>query len=142
MRFMMLVKASPQSESGILPGPELFEEMGKFNSEMVQAGVMLAGDGLQASSKGARVTFSGGKPTVTDGPFTETTELIAGFWLIEVKSKDEAIQWASRVPFQDGQIEVRQVFEAADFPEEVVSPELRGREQAMREELQRKASQT
>jgi hypothetical protein len=107
---------------------------------MVKAGVMLAGEGLQASSKGTRVSFSGGKRTVTDGPFAETKELVAGFWLIQVKSKEEAIEWASRVPFEDGEIEVRQVFEAADFPPEIFPPEEAAREEALREELQRRAA--
>jgi hypothetical protein len=111
--------------------------MGKYNEEMVKAGVMLAGEGLQASSKGARVTFSGGKPTVTDGPFTETKELIAGFWLIEVKSKEEAIEWATRVPFVDGQIEIRRVFEASDFGPEF-TPELREAEERMRAQIAEK----
>jgi hypothetical protein len=117
MRFMMLVKASKESEAGILPDEKILGEMAKFNEEMVKAGVMLAGDGLQPSSKGARVTFSGGKPKVTDGPFAETKELVAGYWLIQVKSKAEAIEWAKRVPFEDGQIEIRQVFELEDFGE-------------------------
>src|SRR6266849_8505941 len=115
MRFMMLVKADKNSEAGVLPSKELVAAMGKFNEEMVKAGVMLAAEGLHASSKGARISFSGGKPIVTDGPFAETKELIAGFWLIQVKSKAEAIEWASRVPFREGGIEIRQVFEASDF---------------------------
>jgi hypothetical protein len=115
VRFMMLVKATEESEAGVLPDEKILAEMGKFNEEMVKAGVMLAGEGLQASSKGTRVNFSGGKPTVTDGPFTETKELIAGFWLIQVKSKDEAIEWAKRVPFEEGEIEIRQIFELEDF---------------------------
>jgi hypothetical protein len=115
MRFMMLVKATEESEAGVLPDEKILAEMGKFNEEMVKAGVMLAGEGLQASSKGARVNFSGGKPTVTDGPFTETKELIAGFWLIQAKSKEEAIEWAKRAPFEDGEIEIRQIFELEDF---------------------------
>src|SRR5712671_2659007 len=98
MRFMMIVKANQDSEAGVLPSRELIEAMGKFNEEMVKAGVLLAGEGLQASSKGARIKFSGGKRTVIDGPFTESKELIAGFWLIQVKSKEEAIEWASRSP--------------------------------------------
>src|SRR5260370_19337643 len=102
MRFMMIVKASQTSEAGVLPSRELVEAMGKFNEEMVKAGVLLAAEGLQASSKGARIKFSGGKPTVIDGPFTESKELIAGFWLIEVKSKEEAIEWASRSPAPHG----------------------------------------
>jgi hypothetical protein len=115
MRFMMLVKADKDSEAGVMPDEKLLAEMAKFNEEMVKAGVMLAGEGLQASSKGARVEFSGGQPTVVDGPFAETKELVAGFWLVQVKSKQEAIEWAKRVPFVDGQIEIRQVFELEDF---------------------------
>jgi hypothetical protein len=115
MRFMLIVKASDKSEAGILPTEKELAEMGKFNEEMIKNGIMLTGDGLQASSKGARVTFKGGKPTVVDGPFTETKELVAGFWLIQAKSKQEAVEWARRVPFVDGQIEVRQVFELEDF---------------------------
>jgi hypothetical protein len=142
MRFMILVKASEESEAGVLPSKELVAAMSKFNDEMVKAGVMLAADGLQASSKGARVRFAGGKPTVTDGPFTETKELVAGFWLVQVKSKEEALEWASRVPFTDGELEVRQVFEATDFPPDILSPEDAAREQALREELQRQSSRS
>jgi hypothetical protein len=115
MRFMMLVKASQESEAGVLPPEAALAAMAKYNEEMVKAGVMLAGDGLQASSKGARVRFTGGKPKVTDGPFAEAKELVAGYWLIQVKSKDEAIEWARRVPFDEGEIEIRQVFELEDF---------------------------
>ena len=141
MRFMMLVKASKESEAGVLPSKELLAAMGEFNEEMAKAGVMLAGEGLQPSSKGARITFSGSKRTVTDGPFAETKELLAGFWMIEVKSKAEAIAWASRVPFTQGEVvEVRQVFEASDFPAEVFPPEDAAREQALRGELQRKSA--
>jgi hypothetical protein len=114
---MMLVKATKDSEAGVLPNEEMLAEMAKFNEEMVKAGVMLAGEGLQASSKGARVRFAGGKATTLDGPFTETKELVAGFWLIQVKSKADAIEWARRVPFVDGEVEVRQVFELEDFGE-------------------------
>jgi hypothetical protein len=121
MRFMLIVKADGRSEAGTLPTERELSEMGKFNDEMVKNGMMLAGEGLQASSKGARVTFKGGKPTVVDGPFTETKELIAGFWLIQAKSKQEAVEWARRAPFVDGQIEIRQVFELEDFgPSEAV----------------------
>lgn len=116
MRFMVLVKASEDSEAGVLPSKELLAEMGRYNEELVKAGVMLAGEGLHASSKGARVRFSGEKCTVTDGPFTETKELIAGFWLIQVPGIDDAIEWARRIPFSDGEVEIRQVFEASDFP--------------------------
>jgi hypothetical protein len=113
MRFMVLVKADENSEAGILPDEKLIVEMGKFNEELVKAGVLLAADGLQASSKGARIKFSaGGKRTVTDGPFTESKELIAGFWMIQVKSKEEAIEWFKRCP---AEVEIRQVFDAADF---------------------------
>jgi hypothetical protein len=138
MRFMMLVKATPESEADVLPGPELLAAMGKYNEELINAGVMLAGDGLQSSSKGARVTFSGGKRTVTDGPFTEAKELIAGYWLIEAKSKEEAVEWASRVPFEDGEIEIRQVFEDSDFAS--LPPDTAKHEPAVREEPQGKAS--
>ena len=124
MRFMLLVKASPDSEAGILPSKELVAAMGKLNEEMITAGVMLAGEGLQASSKGARVAFSGDKRTVTDGPFAETKELVAGFWMIQVKSKEEAIEWASRCPDpatggDTSEIEIRQVFDLSDFPQEL-----------------------
>ena len=115
MRFMLIVKASKESEAGVLPSEKELAEMGKFNEQMVKNGMMLAGEGLQASSKGARVTFKGGKPTIVDGPFAETKELVAGFWLIQAKSKEEAVEWARRAPFVDGEIEVRQVFELEDF---------------------------
>jgi len=137
MRFMMLVKANPESEADVLPGPELLAAMGKYNEELINAGVMLAGDGLQSSSKGARVTFSGGKRTVTDGPFTEAKELIAGYWLIEAKSKEEAVEWASRVPFEDGEIEIRQVFEAEDFGA-AFTPELKKKEERLRAQAAKK----
>jgi hypothetical protein len=140
MRFMMLVKADKNSESGVLPSKELIAAMGKFNEEMMKAGVMLAGEGLHPSSKGARVSFSKTKPTVTNGPFTPPTELVAGFWLIQVSSKEEAIQWASRIPFTDGVVELRQVFEASDFPADILPPEEAAREQAWRDEQQRRAT--
>ena len=145
MRFMMIVKANQDTEAGALPSKELMAAMGKFNQEMVQAGVLLAGEGLQASSKGARIKFSGGKRTVTDGPFTETKELIAGFWLIQVKSREEAIEWAKRSPSPHGEnaageIEVRQVFEAADFPAEIFPAEDATREQELRHGLPSKAA--
>ena len=140
MRFMMLVKANKDSEAGVLPSREIVAAMGKYNEELIRAGVMLAGEGLHASSKGARVSFSGDKRTVTDGPFAETKELIAGYWLIQVKSKEEAIEWASRVPFEDGEIDIRQVFEASDFPPEILPPEEAERERALLEEQQRKAA--
>jgi hypothetical protein len=139
MRFMMQVRADKNTEAGVLPSKELLAAMGKFNEEMAKAGVMLAGDGLQPSSKGARVAFSGAKRTVTEGPFPETKELIAGFWMIRVKSKQEAIEWAKRVPFAGGEvIEVRQVFEASDFPPEILPAADAAREEALREKLGRK----
>ena len=133
MRFMMIVKADKNSEAGVLPDEKILAEMAKYNEEMVKAGVMLAGEGLQASSKGARVRFSRGRPTVTDGPFTEAKELIAGFWLIQVKSKAEAIEWAKRVPFDEGEVEIRQVFELEDFgPSKAVEHHAQLREQLAR----------
>jgi len=132
MRFMVIVPANKDSEAGVLPDQEILTKMGKFNEEMVKAGVMLAGEGLQASSKGARIKFSGGKTTVTDGPFTESKELIAGFWLLQVKNKDEAIAWMKRAPFDGGTvIEIRQVFEADDFGSNL-TPELREQEARLR----------
>src|SRR5213595_2970429 len=115
MRFMVLVKANKDSEAGVLPDEKILSTMGKFNEELVKAGVMLAGEGLQPSSKGARVRFEGNKKTVIDGPFAETKELVAGFWLWQVKSKAEAIEWLKRAPFQEGEVEIRQVFEVEDF---------------------------
>ncbi len=115
MRFMLIVKGDDRSEAGVLPTDRELAEMGTFNDEMVKSGVMLAGEGLQATAKGAKVQFKGGKPTVLDGPFTEAKEVVAGFWLIQAKSKAEAIEWARRAPFVDGEIEVRQVFELEDF---------------------------
>ncbi len=132
MRFMILVKADKNSEAGVLPDETLLTEMGKFNEELAKAGVLLAAEGLHPSSKGARVKFSGGKQTVIDGPFTETKELVAGFWLWQVKSKEEAIEWVKRAPFGPGaEIEVRQVFEAEDFGAEF-TPELREQEERLR----------
>jgi len=139
MRFMMQVRADKKTESGVLPSKELVAAMGKFNEAMAKAGVMLAGDGLQPSSKGARITFSGAKRTVTEGPFPEAKELIAGFWMIRVKSKQEAIEWAKRVPFADGEVvEVRQVFEASDFPPEILPAKDAARGEDLRRELGRK----
>lgn len=115
MRFMMIVKADERSEAGEMPTNEELAEMAKYNEELVNAGVMLSGDGLHPSSKGARVSFSGGKPTVVDGPFAEAKELIAGYWIINVASKEEAVDLAKRVPFKDGQVELRQIFELEDF---------------------------
>src|ERR1700680_2764139 len=133
MRFMVIVKATKDSEAGVLPDEKLLAEMGNYNEELVKAGVMLAGEGLQPSSKGARVKFSGPKPTVIDGPFTATKELGGGFWLWQVKSKEEAIEWLKRAPFGGGtEVEVRQVFEADDFGE-AFTPELRANEERLRE---------
>jgi hypothetical protein len=135
---MILVKASKDSEAGVLPNEKLLADMGKFNEELVKAGIMLAGEGLHPSSKGARVRFSGSKRTVIDGPFSETKELIAGFWLWQVKSKDEAIEWVKRcpnpMPGVESEIEIRQVFESSDFGAEF-TPELKEREQRMRDQL-------
>jgi hypothetical protein len=136
MRFMVLVKADKNSEAGVLPSTELLTAMGKYNEELVKAGVLLAGEGLQPSSKGARVKFSGKKRTVIDGPFAETKELIAGFWLIQVKSKEEAIEWVKRCPNPmegETEIEIRQVFEADDFGE-AFTPELREQEERLRKQ--------
>ena len=134
MRFMVIVKANKDSEAGVLPTEKLLTEMGKFNEELVKAGVMLAGEGLHASSKGARVKFSGGSKTVIDGPFAETKELIAGFWLWQVNSLEEAIGWLKRAPFEDTEVEIRQVFEAADFGDEF-TPELREQEERLRAQV-------
>jgi len=131
MRVMVIVKADKKSEAGVLPDKKLLTEMGKFNEELVKAGVMLAGEGLQASSKGARVRFSGGKRTVIDGPFAETKELVAGFWLWQVKSKEEAIEWLKRAPFDETEVEIRRVFETEDFGE-ALTPELREQEERIR----------
>ena len=131
MRFMVIVKANKDSEAGVLPDKKILTEMGKFNEELVKAGVMLAGEGLQASSKGVRVRFDGKKRTVIDGPFAETKELIAGFWLWQVKSKEEAIEWLKRAPFDQTEVEIRQVFESDDFGEEF-TPELRKQEERIR----------
>ena len=135
MRFIVMVKANKDSEAGILPTQEMLAEMGKFNDELVKAGVMLAGEGLQDSSKGARITYSGNKRTVRDGPFTETKELVAGFWIWQVKNKAEAIEWAKRIPFREGEVEIRQVFEEEDFGKEF-TPELREQERRQRAAIQ------
>jgi hypothetical protein len=134
MKFMVLVKASKESEAGVMPSTELLTEMGKFNEELVKAGVMLAGEGLHPSSRGARVKFSGSQRTVIDGPFAETKELVAGYWLWEVKSKEEAIEWVKRCPNPtgaEGEIEIRQVFAPEDFGAQL-TPELREQEQRLR----------
>jgi hypothetical protein len=132
MRFMVIVKASEASEQGVLPTQAELEEMGKYNEELVKAGVMLAGEGLHPSSRGARVRFDAdGDATVVDGPFTETKELIAGFWILQVSSREEVLEWVKRAPFREGELEVRQVFEAEDFGE-AMTPELREAEDRMR----------
>ena len=136
MRFMVIVKANKESEAGILPDQKILAAMTKYNEELVKAGVMLAGEGLQASSKGARVKFDGTKRTVTDGPFAETKELIAGYWLWQCRSKEEAIEWLKRAPFDGGtEVEIRQVFEPDDFGP-ALTPELRAQEERQRRELQ------
>jgi hypothetical protein len=137
MKFMVIVKASPQSEAGEMPSEKLMTEMGKFNEELVKAGVLLAGEGLHPSSRGARIKFSGDARTVVDGPFPETRSLIAGFWLIQVKSKEEAIEWMKRCPNPmegESELEIRQVFEADDFGD-AMTPELRAQEDRMREQI-------
>jgi len=140
MRFMVMVRATKESEAGVLPDQKLLTDMGKFNEELVGAGIMLAGEGLQASSKGARVRFSGNKRTVVDGPFAETKELIAGFWIWQVESLEEAIDWVKRCPNPfntDSEIEIRQLFEAEDFGAEL-TPELRAQEERLRAEVAKK----
>ena len=132
MRFMIIVKANKDSEAGVLPRPELLAEMGKFNQALVDAGVMLAGEGLHASAKGARVTFSGGRTSVVDGPFPETEHLVAGFWMWQVKTKQEAIDWLKRAPFQDATVEIRQVHEAEDFAASDPTGDLRRDEERLR----------
>ncbi|MBI5671713.1 MAG: YciI family protein [Nitrospirae bacterium] len=140
MRFMVIVKATKESEAGVMPSTQLLTEMGKYNEELVKAGVILAGEGLQPSSKGARVRFSGSTRTVIDGPFAETKELIAGYWLWQVKSKEEAIEWVKRCPNPmpgESEIEIRQIFEADDFGAEF-TPELRAQEERLRAETTKK----
>ena len=138
MRVMVIVKANKDSEAGVLPDQKILTEMGRFNEQLAKAGVMLAGEGLKESAKGKRVRFEGAKRTVIDGPFAETKELIAGFWLWQVKSMDEAVEWLKRAPFDGGiEVEIRSVFEAADFGENL-TPELKEREQRLREQLAQK----
>ena len=142
MRFMVIVKATKNSEAGALPTTELMEAMGKYNEELIKAGVMLAGEGLKPSSKGARVRFSGDKRTVIDGPFAETKELVAGFWLLQLRSLEEAIEWVRRCPNpmeSESEIEIRQVFEAEDFGE-AFTPELREQEERLRQSLEKRTS--
>ncbi len=140
MRVMVLVKATKNSEAGVMPSEKLFAEMGRFNEELVKAGVMLAGEGLHPSPKGKRVVFSGGKKTIVDGPFAETKELVAGFWLWQVKSMEEALEWARRcpdpMPGEESILEIRPVFEAEDFGKEF-TPELRAQEEHLRSEIER-----
>ena len=141
MRFMVIVKASKESEAGVMPSEQLLADMGKYNEELAKAGVMLAGEGLQPSSKGARVRFSGTKRAVIDGPFAETKELIAGYWLFQCRNLEEAVEWVKRapnpMPGQDSEIEIRQIFEAEDFGAEF-TPELRAQEERIREQIAKK----
>jgi hypothetical protein len=140
MRCMVIVKASKESEAGVLPSTELLISMGKFNEELVKAGIMLAGEGLQPSSKGKRITFSSSKPTITDGPFAETKELIAGYWLWQVRSMEEALEWIKRSPFGPGaEVEIRPVFEAEDFGSNL-TPEIKERDERLREQIATKQS--
>ena len=137
MRVMVLVKADKDSEAGVMPSEQLLTDMGNYNEELVKAGIMLAGEGLHPSSKGKRVRFSGDKKTVIDGPFAETKELIAGFWMWQVKSMEEAVEWLKRAPFQETEIEIRPVFEAEDFGAEF-TPELREQEERLRNQMSEK----
>jgi len=132
-RFVALVKASPESEGGAMPSTEELAEMTRYNEELVKSGVMLAGEGLHPSTKGVRINYGGSTPTVTDGPFAETKELVAGFWIIQARDLAEAVEWLKRAPFQDGEVEIRQVFEEEDFGDEF-TPELRQAEQRIREQ--------
>lgn len=137
MRFMVIMKATPDSEAGVIPGEQVLTAMGNFNEALVKAGIMLAGEGLHPSTRGVRLRFSGGKPQLFDGPFAETAQLVAGFWLWQVRSKEEAIEWARRIPNPDGsefEVELRQVFEAEDFGDEF-TPEARAREARLRTEI-------
>src|SRR2546425_4851880 len=136
MRVMVIVKATKDSEAGVMPDERLLADMGRFNEELVKAGVMLAGEGLHPSSKGARVKFAGGKRTVIDGPFAETKELVAGYWMWQCKSKEEAIEWLKRAPFDETEVEIRQVFEADDFGAEF-TPELREQEERLRAQIEK-----
>jgi hypothetical protein len=135
MRFMIIVRATPDTEAGRPPDEELFHDMAAYHEELAKAGLLLEGSGLQPSAKGWRIKYDGSKRTLVDGPFAETKELIAGYWILQVKSRDEAIEWAKRIPVQDVQIEIRPIFEAEDFGDEF-TPELRAREDRLREQLQ------
>ena len=137
MRFMVIVKANKESEAGVLPDEKLLTEMGKYNEELVKAGVMLAGEGLHPSSKGVRVRFNGDKRSVINGPFAETKELVAGFWLWQVKSKEEAIEWLKRAPFQEGEVELRQVFETEEFAASDPTGALREQEERLRAQVEK-----
>jgi hypothetical protein len=139
MRVMVIVKATKNSETGIMPSEADFAAMGKYNEELVKAGIMLDGDGLQPSSKGKRIKFSGNKRTVVDGPFTETKELVAGFWILEVSSREEVLEWVRKAPFRDGEVEVRQVFSTDDFGD-AMTPELREQEDRMRATVEARQS--
>lgn len=139
MRVMVLVKANEESENGAMPSEEVLSEMGKFNEELVNAGVMLAGEGLHPSSKGKRVSFDGDSPTVVDGPFAEAKELVAGYWLWQVRDIDEAVEWLKRSPFQEGEVELRPVFETDDFGDEL-TPELREQEERLRAQTEAQQS--
>jgi hypothetical protein len=141
MRFMILVKANADSEAGVMPTYEELAEMGKFNEELVKAGVLLAGEGLHPSSRGYRVQFSGSDRSVVDGPFTETKELLAGFWLIQVKSPEEAVEWVKRIPFKEGEVEIRRVFDTEDFAAADPTGELREAENRLREQVEARAAQ-
>jgi hypothetical protein len=140
MRFMVIVKANPESENGVLPTAEELAEMGQYNEELVKAGIMLAGEGLHSSSKGARIRYSGDDRSVVDGPFAETKELVAGFWLWQVRSKEEGIEWAKRIPFREGEVEIRQVFETEEFAPSDPTGELREAENRLREQVEARQS--
>lgn len=142
MRFMVIVKANKNSEAGVLPDEKMLNEMGKFNEELVKAGVMLAGEGLHPSSKGSRVKFSQGKKTVIDGPFAETQELAAGFWLWKVRSKEEAIEWLKRAPFADTEVEIRQVYETEDFAPSDPTGKIRAQEERLRAQTEQMRTDT
>ena len=141
MRVMAIVKATKESEAGVMPSEDELAEMGRFNEEMVKAGVMLAGEGLRASAKGVRIAFDGDERTVIDGPFAETKELIAGYWLMQVRDLDEAVAWLKRSPFREGEVEIRQVAEAEDFGEEL-TPELREQEDRLRAQAAQQAERS
>ena len=139
MRFLVMVKATPESEAGELPSTDMLAKMGAFNQELVKAGIMLSGEGLTPTSQGARISYAGGKPTVTDGPFTETKELVGGFWILQGKSKEEIVQWLARCPFERGeQVEIRRIYEMEDFAP-AMTPELRAQEESLSRQLQSEA---